>query len=246
MRYLVILILIIFTISQIGILSGEISLRPRLNVVTEDYYPLSYFDNGKVSGSLVDMIESISYTAGMPISRNDIRVIPWDQAYITAEQIPNTLLLGIYRTPDRENLFRWIGPVATDPSVFFVRPGSVMPIRTIDEIKKLKIGVIAGDAHYEMLRLYGIPPTHIISTSDGSEIIRMVLNGDIDTFYYGEQAGRALANKVTGSPDAIKTGLKYGESEIWFAMSRTTSDSTVTALQNVLNTKLGTARISGH
>jgi polar amino acid transport system substrate-binding protein len=222
-------------VTQSGIVSADTSIKPKLNVVAEEYYPLSYLDNGKVSGSLVDLVISISYTAGMPVTRSDIQILPWSQAYVAAEQIPDTLLLGIYRTPDRENLFRWIGPVETDPSVFFVKPGSTVPLKTITDIKKLKIGVIAGDAHYEMLRLYGIQPAQIITTSDGGDLIRMVLNGDIDTFYYGERAGRALAHKVTGSPDAIKTALKFGESEIWFAMSRTTADSTVTILQDILN-----------
>ena len=119
-------------------------------------------------------------------------------------------------------------------------------MKTFTDIKKLKVGVIAGDDHYEMLRLYGIPPAQIFSTSDGTDLIRMVLNGNIDTFYYGEQAGRALSNKVTGSPDAVKTGLQFGESNIWFAMSRTTSDSTIETLQEAVNIKINTARISGH
>ena len=119
MRILIICTVALIIISLAGTISADISIKPRLNVVAEDYYPLSYFDSGKVSGTLVDLIESITYTAGMPVSRNEIRIIPWNQAYITAQQIPDTLLLGIYRTPDRENLFRWIGPVAVDPSVFF-------------------------------------------------------------------------------------------------------------------------------
>lgn len=240
MRYFTYFIMALLVISYVSSHSTADTIYPRLNVVAEDYYPLSYMDGGKVTGTLVDTIESITYTAGMPVTRDQIRILPWNEAYVSAQQIPDTLLLGVYRTPDRENLFKWIGPVESDPNVFFVKPGTKVVTKTFKDIKNLTIGVIAGDAHYQLLILYGIPPEQIVTTYDGADLINMVLNGNIDAFYYGEQAGRALASRVAGSPDAVKTGLKFGVSEIWFALSTTTPDSTVDALQDALNKKQGT------
>lgn len=236
MRHRIFLVLIVLVISHPFPVAQADTIYPALDVVAEDYYPQTYMDNGKVSGTLVDIIESISYSAGMPVTRDQIRILPWSEAYISAQQIPGTLLLGVYRTPDREPLFKWIGPVETDPNVFFVKPGTDVVTKSFKDIKNLKIGVIAGDAHYQLLILYGIPSEQIFTTHNGADLIRMVLNGNIDTFYYGEQAGKALATRVTGSPDAIKAGLKFGVSETWFAMSTGTPDSTVNALQYALNT----------
>jgi len=207
----------------------------KLDAVAEDYYPFSYLDGGKPAGTLIDLIESISYSADMPISRNEIRILPWDQAYTTAKQIPNTVLLGVYRTPSREKSFKWIGPIMTDANVFFIRPGANLPMKNIRDVQNLTVGVVAGDAHSELLNMYGFSQSNIVTSSDKSELVKMVLNGTIDTFYYGEGAGRSLAHAITGGADALEVGMKFGIIDIYFAVSISTSDSVVDALQNACN-----------
>lgn len=80
-----------------------------LQVVTESLPPLNYEDKGKVTGFSTELLQSVLHTAGLDA---EIQLIPWARAYQTALTQPNTLIYSITRTPERDALFEWIGPIS--------------------------------------------------------------------------------------------------------------------------------------
>ncbi|OEU71116.1 MAG: hypothetical protein BA863_09845 [Desulfovibrio sp. S3730MH75] len=66
-----------------------------------------------------------------------IKVMPWAQGYTMAQRQPNVALYSTTRTESRENLFKWVGPLATMKWVFFAKAGSGIKISSLDDAKKV-------------------------------------------------------------------------------------------------------------
>ncbi len=209
-----------------------------LTVVGEEYAPFSYLVDGKASGQAVDLIEKISADTGTKINQGSITLLPWDKAYNTTKAGPRTLLLALYRTPERENDLKWLGPYANDSSAFFVNSASNIKLTSPDDLKDLKVGVVSGDAHYGMLTKYGIPEPSIVTADDISSLIQMVENGSIDAFFHGERAGQWAIADMKIDQKTISIALRVDEQQVWFGMSQDTSEETVAVLQKALDMRV--------
>ena len=230
-------ILVLFLLI-IGITYAEdLKNQSELTVIGENYPPFSFLADGKVTGSSVDLIEEISADAGIPVNRSDISLYPWAEVYNMTVNGSSTLLLAVYRTPDRESDLQWVGPVANDSSAVFVGSEAGISITTTDSLKTLKVGVVSGDAHYGMLTGYGVSENNIITAENVSSLIPMVQNGSIDALFYGEQAGKSAIKEVTGEEGTLPVAYRVDEQEVWFGLSPDTPVEIIEKLQASLDKK---------
>ena len=76
-------------------------------IVTEDLPPLQIVNNGRVvDGLAYQKVKRLVDSAELKVNW---LVAPWSRAYNMALTKPNILLFSIVRTPQREDLFTWIG-----------------------------------------------------------------------------------------------------------------------------------------
>ena len=90
-----------------------------LKFVTEDYPPFNYVENGTLEGISVDMLAGVYREMNMTFTPGHIQVLPWDEAYETALYENNTVVLAVTRLPEREDLFKWAGPIGSQHQVIF-------------------------------------------------------------------------------------------------------------------------------
>ena len=70
-----------------------------IQMMTEEYPPVTFMKNGKVSGFVTDMVREISARQGIP---DNIQLTSWDEAYKVALSNPNVVLFSAERTAERE------------------------------------------------------------------------------------------------------------------------------------------------
>jgi ABC-type amino acid transport substrate-binding protein len=88
-----------------------------LNIMTEEFPPFNYSDNGQPAGQSVDLLLKASAAAGSPITKDKINMAAWARAYQTALSGPNVMLFSTTRTEQREDLFKWAGPIGQNRTV---------------------------------------------------------------------------------------------------------------------------------
>ncbi len=217
-----------------GCCAADSKNQTNLTIVGEEYAPFSYYAENEVTGQSVDLIEKITADAGIAFNRTDISLLPWDEAYNATVNGSNTLLLGAYRTPSREYALQWVGPIAKDSSALFVSQDLKDTITNVSDLKKYRIGVKTGDAHYDMLTEYGVPVNNIITDENVSELREKVQEGSLDGFFYGEQAGKYIIAQDTGSEETLPIALIVDEQDVWFGLSPDTPAEVVRSLQDSL------------
>ncbi len=110
---LILLILAFFATINEGTTAGLVSTPPpttiKIQAYCEDYNPYNFEKNGEITGFSVDLLREISKQAGIIIS---IELVPWKRYLKVVEETPNTLLFTATRNANREDRFKWIGPIA--------------------------------------------------------------------------------------------------------------------------------------
>ena len=206
-----------------------------LVLLTENFPPYNMAKNGKnfaqdenINGIAVDIVREISKRANITYSLT-LR-FPWERIYKLALENPGYGVFVMARLPDREKLFKWVGPIGPDDWIMLAKADSKITLQSLEDARQYKIGAYKGDAIAETLAKQGLKPVVVLRDQDNA---KKLLNGQIDLWATGDPAGRYLARQegVTG----LKTVLRFNSAQLYLALNREVPDETVAKLQAALD-----------
>ena len=194
-----------------------------ITFLTEQNPPFNFAQGGKPAGMSTDIVNEMVKRAGVT---GRFEILPWDSAYRRAQTDKDTCVYSTARLENREKLFGWIGPIATNRWVLVAKDDFPGTIKSDADARKYKIGAVKADAKAEFLRAKAI--TNIFE-SDSEEQIppKLFLKKDdparIDLWVSGLYAYKTVAEtaKVTG----VKPVYVVGAQELYLACSPRTSDA---------------------
>ena len=207
-----------------------------LRFYTEELPPYNYQENGTIQGISVDLLEAVTEEMGSEVSREDVQLVPWTEGYQAVLTGNNTVLFSMARTPEREELFKWAGPIYTNRKVLFARPDSEIITETTDNLDDYRIGVITDDVAIQYLFDLGVNQSQIVTESDVQTLIDKLDNGDIDLWAYPEASGRYFTKEVTGDSNSYTVIYELETQETYYAFSTDVPDQTVQSFQQALDT----------
>lgn len=123
-----------------------------LLITTEAMPPASMLGDDGVTGRETDKVREAMARTGTDYR---IEMLPWKRAYTTALNQPYACVYSTSRTPERDRLFKWVGPTDEADWVFWGRADHEFPLKTLEDARKLRIGTYLGDARDEFLRSRG-------------------------------------------------------------------------------------------
>jgi len=229
--------IILFTIMLISFFALSEKLYST-EISTCECAPLSYTINGKASGPGVDIANSIQKI----IKTNDkINFYPWARGYMQLQREPNTVLFSTARTPEREKLFKWVGPLAQKSYCFYVKKGSKIKIKNLDDAKKYTIGVHYASNNEQFLRSNGFKKIDHVRSED---INLLKLNKDRIDLWYTDSAIASALIKQNSLEGAFEIRYVVQKIQLYYAFNINTPDKIVNKWQNALDTlrKNGTMR----
>jgi polar amino acid transport system substrate-binding protein len=124
----------------------------RLYLATEASTPYGMREGERVTGIAVDEVREIMSRAGIDYT---IDLLPWKRAYTAALQRPDGCVFSTTRTPERERLFKWVGPTGEAQWLLMGRADRKLRLRTLEDARGLRIGTYNGDARDQFLRARG-------------------------------------------------------------------------------------------
>lgn len=213
-----------------------------LTLVTEENPPFNYTEQGKVVGLSTEIVSELAKRGGIPVQ---IKSMAWEDAYVAAQRDKETCVYSTVRLENRERLFSWIGPIATNQWVLIGKSDFAGPLTKIEDARKYRVGVVAKDAKVEFLMGKGVTDLREVS-ADGLVPPRLMLARDdpnrLDlwaTSAYGARRTAARANVKD-----IKVVMNLHRVPLFLACGRNTSPETVRALNQAFQkaTKDGALR----
>jgi polar amino acid transport system substrate-binding protein len=151
----------------------------QLRVVLEVSPPHQVVQDGQVSGYTTAVVELMLQKAGL---QPRYEVYPWARAYRTALTTPDVLIYNMARTPGREALFDWIGPVTVYRfGLLKLAHRQDIKLQSLADLPRYTVGAQRDDFSAEWLRdVARQPATQLALHADVLETWRMLLHGRVD------------------------------------------------------------------
>lgn len=207
----------------------------QIHLLTENFPPYNMAADGKnfardenIRGIATDIIREMFQRAGVDYTLT-LR-FPWERIYKMALEMPGYGVFVTARLPEREALFKWVGPIGPDDWVLLARADSVIELNSLEQARQYRIGAYKGDAIGEHLVAQGLQPALALRDQTNVEKLQ---SGAIDLWATGDPAGRFLAKQQ--GVNSLKRVLRFDSAELFLALNKQVSDETVEKLQAALN-----------
>lgn len=202
-----------------------------LQLVTEDYPPITFMQDGKVSGFAAEVVQEILKRQNIP---DNTRMMAWDDAYNLALKKKNVVLFSTTRTDKREMLFKWVGPIGSYHDILYAKKGSGIVINSMEDAKKVgKIGVVDGWFSNEFLT--GLGFKNLKSTKLPTDNARKLVEGKLDLCAFTDMTAPEILREAGFGMDEIVPAYVIKTYEFYIAFSRGTSDEIVNRWRQSFN-----------
>lgn len=208
-----------------------------LHIATESSPPTSMLESGRVVGIATDKVREAMQRAAVDYT---LEVLPWKRAYSIALTRPNGCVYSTTRTPEREHLFKWVGPTDEGDWVLMGRADRRYELQTLEDARKLRIGTYGGDARDAFLRARGflVDP----APNDLSNPQKLLLNR-IDLWAVGLRRDSPMPEN-SGWAGRIVPVFTFNRVKLYLACNRAVPDAAVNRLNAAFEAmrRDGTAR----
>lgn len=197
------------------------------------YPPLVYEEDGALRGVVPEVVREIQRLVG---DDSELKAVPWLRAYTLAQEAPGHALFAIVRTPERESLFKWVGPVFGEGDYFYKLKGSLLEINRLEDARRVPRIAVRKDGYtHQALAASGFTNLDIGPSYDSS--YRKLYEGRVDLVLMGELTHVYMVEHAGIDPAAFeRTSYKFNESSAWLAFSPDVPDALIDQWQQALDT----------
>ncbi|MGM0516828.1 MAG: substrate-binding periplasmic protein [Pseudomonadota bacterium] len=202
-----------------------------VQLVTEDYPPLTYREGDEVTGFVTDVVREI--TDRLEITA-PIRLTTWENAYEMARIHPDVVLFSAERTPEREELFHWVGPVGSNNAILYGKAGTDLTLGSLADARQVE--TIATTSNWfteQYLEEAGF--TNLTSNPAPVDAVRMVMEGDAALTILTDSTAPAIVEQAGYTMADLQPLLTVMTTDYYIAISRDTAETTVRQWQEALS-----------
>jgi polar amino acid transport system substrate-binding protein len=213
-----------------ALLSPTLVRADDILIITHELKPFVWLDRqGRLHGNAYELVLAIQARLG-----NDAQAIkyyPFARAIRTVETEDNVAVFPVARTPDREQRFKWVGPIATNGVYLYTLRSNAARLDSLEDAKTLKsVGVGNGNASMRFLEKAGF--TNLVPTNDEEMLVKMLLSGRVDAAPVSEPVmDSAIKDNHVDQAQVIRTTFKLYDSALYLAFALNTPDDVIAKWQ---------------
>jgi polar amino acid transport system substrate-binding protein len=206
-----------------------------LTYITHQFPPFNFQKDGRLQGTAVDLLEMVWKRTEVSLNRSVIEFLPWTKGYQKALNEKNTVLFATARLLEREQLFKWAGPIGSDKKVLLAKEDKNITISGPADLKNYRIGVVKDDSAVQLVLNNGARIEDLVVENTSELIIEMLQNDSIDAWAYSETAGKWLIRNSGANASDYRAAYVLGQIEAYYAFNKETPDSLVQSFQQALD-----------
>jgi len=214
--------------------AGASSL-PKFQIVTEDWVPYQFYEGSALRGIVVDLVVELLDRTGSTQTRKDIQLLPWARAYRYLQTRENTMLFSMTRSPEREALFRWVGPVFKNTTYLIAAKKRNIKISSPDDLQNYQFGTVIDDASEMFLLRLGLNVSQFHRNTRTQSNLKMLSLGRLDMIVSGWEAFVSDATKTGLDPNDYELVYTVDVSDVSIAFHRKTPDWIIDKFQQAFD-----------
>lgn len=221
----------LFLLLSFSTLSIAAETPDRIHLMTEPLPPLTISQDKNVSGFSIELLNALFEKVNIAQKAEGAEVLPWARAYQNLQGIPNACLFATARTPQREDKFKWVGPIAPLKIVLFAKKSNNLKIESDGDLKNYKIGTVRDGAPESLLVARGLPIDSLDRVTSAKINIKKLYKGRIDLFSYIEMVGHYYFKQLDYNPADFESVYTLKEIGLYYAFNPQVPDETIQRLQ---------------
>jgi len=200
--------------------------KESLIIMTENWPPLNYVENGILKGPAVDIVRAIQNKIK---NENKILVLPWKRAYKYTLSEKNIILFSMVHSKKRKKLFKWVGPIAVKKYSLYAKKDFKANINNLDDARQFSVGVQRGGITEEILKTNAF--LKLVQLSNANQNARMVLRDRIDLMFDSESTYLNTIKEFKLNKNDFKKVFVVKKSFLYIAFNKRTDESILLAWQ---------------
>jgi len=204
-----------------------------IKIIMTDFPPYNYLENNKIVGFATDVIRAIMIELNVNYG---IQEYPDARMHHMLEEDKGIMAYVLFRTPSRENKYKWIGPIATDHVDIYKNKGSNLIINNINDAKKVtRISAYHEGAIFDRLEELGFK--NIDKTPNVDGIFKKLLNGRVDLMVGLPNLGvkHWLRNNGYAPDDLVQLPVRVESFDMYIVCTKDIPDSIINKWQKSLD-----------
>ncbi|MBZ9666399.1 ABC transporter substrate-binding protein [Pseudomonas sp. LMG 31766] len=210
------------------LLMGALARAETYQLVTEEWAPYNYRENEHITGMATEVVRAIMALTGDDF---EISMRPSMRASRVLHTQPRTIMYSMFRTPERESLFKWVGPIAEESIYPYQLAAAAQPIHTLEQLLHTpRITTRHAGLVPTMLTSMGFDNLDT-SATESEQLYRMLLAGRTEVIIGDTDAGVAYYSRQLGiAPGTLRrVPIELYRSSLYIAFSRDSDDALVAA-----------------
>jgi polar amino acid transport system substrate-binding protein len=203
--------------------------------LTENYPPFNYEFEGEIYGVSTDILQGLFVEMNINSVDISLEINEWEIVYQQTLNQPNTMLFSVVRIPERENLFKWVGPIAPQKDVIIALGSQQISISNAADLATHTIGVIAGYSNIDQLIDLGVPQAKLIVVNGLDDLYTGLVNGSYDCIAYSEISHGLVVTSMGYNQADFEFVYTIQVSQLYFAFHLSTSDELISFIQHTLD-----------
>ncbi|UCJ18500.1 ABC transporter substrate-binding protein [Pseudomonas sp. MM211] len=202
-------------------------------VVTEEWAPYNYQENDQLTGMATDIVRAIMALNGDDF---EVVVVPSMRASHTLQSRPRTIMFSMFRTVEREALYKWVGPIVEESIHPYQLANAVRPVTSLEQLLRApKVTTRHAGLVPSMLQSLGFRNLDARAT-ESQQLYRMLLAGRTDIIIGDTDSGVAYySRQLNIAPGTLRRiPIELYRSSLYIAFSRDSDDELVAAWARAL------------
>jgi polar amino acid transport system substrate-binding protein len=216
-------------------LSMALNPSHALQFYTEEYPPLSFSVPDGVSGLGPQVVKDLLHRLDQ---HADIQVLPWARAYHSNLNNADTAAFVTMRTPAREALFKWVGPITLSTDSFYALKEAHIEIHSAEDLHQLSKIALPRD-WYSYQELKAKPLYNLMGVTDSQQMFDLLRQGRVpviltDNLSFYTQ-GKAEGTAGYLRREDVKVIYPYRQTYGYISFFKDTPDSEIQRWQAALD-----------
>lgn len=221
----------IITLAAIVVLLATSAQAEPFTVFTNNVPPIKYVEDNKLKGVAGEILDALMHRTNQRIKQ--VVALPLEDVYQQLHSTNHSICPALGRTPQREKLFKWVGPV------YSTRFGMIVKKSRLSELKKanradLVIGSVNKSVPEEVYRSK-FPSRNVLPLATTSEAIHSLADDTIDILVFAVTPAFHLIAHEGFDPNNFYVFKEIDNVDLYIAFDPNTSDRTIKLFQNALD-----------
>lgn len=207
------------------LLATQVLAEP-LRLVTEDYPPYAYRENGILTGSSIEQVALMMKATGQD---HTVEMMPWARALALAEKQPMHCVFTTAHNAERDPHFKWVEPLLSGRTLLIRKAGSPVNPVSLEEATAFLAGATRDDFTADILKAKGFEKIDL--ATDFNLSLKKLTLGRIDLMPISEDYYYKLRKEGV----AIERVLVLSEQVFSLACNKSVPDAEIKKMQAALD-----------